>query len=167
MKTILWAALTANGNYAQSSAEHPPKREALDDFGLHAQQAGNFIVGRRTFEGFNASGGGNGFAGVDIVVVSSNELDIPGVTQAFSPRQALDYVEQKGHKTALLVGGASLHNAFLAEDLVDELVFNITPALESGGFNLLLPEGHYKDVQLIESKEIGGGIVQLRYAINR
>jgi hypothetical protein len=38
MKTILWAALTANGNYAQSSPEHPPKKEALDDFVLRGNE---------------------------------------------------------------------------------------------------------------------------------
>lgn len=58
MKTILWATLTGNGNYAQSSPENPPKKEALGDFAAHAQAAGNFIVGRRTFEGMLASGGG-------------------------------------------------------------------------------------------------------------
>lgn len=27
MKTILWATLTANGNYAQSTPENPPKKK--------------------------------------------------------------------------------------------------------------------------------------------
>ena len=51
MKTILWATLSANGNYAQSSPENPPKKEAFDDFVKQARAAGNLIVGRRTFEG--------------------------------------------------------------------------------------------------------------------
>jgi dihydrofolate reductase len=167
MKTILWAALTANGNYAQSSPEHPPKKEALDDFASHVRKTGNFIVGRRTFEGFNANGAGNAIADTDIVVVSRNSLEIPGVTRAATPKEALDYLERRGHETALLVGGESLHNAFLAQDLVDELVFNITPTLESRGLNLLLGMGQYKDVQLLDYKDIGGGIVQLRYMVNR
>src|SRR5579859_2634585 len=103
MKTILWAALTANGNYAQSSPEHPPKQEALDDFGSYAGRVGNFIVGRRTFDGFNAGGGGNLFGNTDIVVVSGSNLDIPGVKCVGTPQEALDYLEQKGHKAALLV----------------------------------------------------------------
>ena len=75
MKTILWAALTANGNYAQSGPDHPPKPQALADFAAQATAVGNFIVGRRTFEAFQAGGGGNTggggpFAALDIVVVS-------------------------------------------------------------------------------------------------
>jgi dihydrofolate reductase len=166
MKTILWAALTANGNYAQSSPEHPPKKEALDDFASHVRKTGNFIVGRRTFEGFNANGAGNAFAGIDIVVVSRNSLEIPGVRSVATPKEALGYLEQRGHEIALLVGGESLHNAFLAEDLVDELVLNVTPILESRGLNLVLEEGQYKHVQLLDFKDIGGGIIQLHYAVN-
>lgn len=166
MKTILWATLTANGNYAQSTPEHPPKQEALADFAAQARAAGNFVVGRRTFEGFRA-GGGNGLAGIDIVVVSTRELDIPGVARAASPEEALDHLARQGHATALLAGGERLHNAFLAQNLVDELIFNITPALESKGLNIVLQAGQRQDVQLLACKDIGGGTVQLRYAINR
>ena len=55
MKTILWATLSANGNYARASAEHPPKPEATADFAEHALAHGNFIVGRRTFEAVQAA----------------------------------------------------------------------------------------------------------------
>ena len=55
MKTILWATLTANGNYAQSGPENPPKKEALEDFTAHAKAAG---IGRRSFEGMVGNGGG-------------------------------------------------------------------------------------------------------------
>jgi hypothetical protein len=86
MKTILWAALTANGNYAQSSPEHPPKKEAL-----------------------------------------------------------------------------------LGHGLVDELIFNVAPVLEGKGLNLLLDKGHYqyKDVKLLDFKSLGGGVVQLHFAVGR
>ena len=167
MKTILWAALSANGNYAKSSPEHPPKAEALDDFWAHAGRAGNFIVGRRTFEAFLAGGGGQPPAGIDIVVISSGNVDIPGVTHAATPQEALDFLAKQGHETAVLAGGATLHNAFLAQGLVDELVFNIAPVLEDRGLNVLLPDGHYEEVQLLDCKTIGGGIVHLRYAVSR
>lgn len=168
MKTILWAALSANGNYAQSSPENPPKKEALDDFANHAKAAGNFIVGRRTFEAMRASGGG-GFADIDIVVVSRSAHDIPGIKFVESPQEALNYLQEKGHQTALLAGGADLHNAFLGHGLVDELIFNVAPVLEGKGLNLLLDKDHYryKDVQLLDFKSLGGGVIQLHYAIDR
>ena len=168
MKTILWAALTANGNYAQSSAEHPPKPEAFNDFVAHAKAAGNFIVGRRTFEGMQASGG-NPSGEVDIVVVSQSVKEIPGVKVVESPQEALTYLQDKGHTTALLSAGADLHNAFLGQGLVDELIFNVAPVLEGKGLNLLLDQDHYRyrDVRLLDFKALGGGVVQLHYAVGR
>jgi dihydrofolate reductase len=169
MKTILWATLTANGNYAQSSPENPPKKEAFDDFATNAKAAGNFIVGRRTFEGMLTNGGvgGGPFAEIDIVLVSKNAAEIPGVTVAKSPQEALNYLQQKGHQTALIGAGADIHNSFLGQGLVDELIFNIAPVLEGKGLNLLLDKNNYqyKDVQLLDFKSLGGGVIQLHYAV--
>ncbi|MFC0330141.1 dihydrofolate reductase family protein [Paenibacillus sepulcri] len=169
MKTILWAALTANGNYAQSSAEHPPKKEAFDDFAAQAIAAGNFIVGRRTFEAMRGNGGGGGgpFADIDIVVVSTSMNELPGVKVVGSPQEALDYLQEKGYQTALLAGGADLHNAFLGQGLIGEIIFNFAPVLEGKGLNLLIDQHHYqyKDVELLDFKPLGNGVVQLRYAV--
>lgn len=171
MKTTLWATLTANGNYAQSSSENPPKKEALDDFAANAIAAGNFIVGRRTFEGMleNGSVGAGPFADLDIVVVSGNAGDLPGVTVARSPQEALNYLQQKGHQTALIGAGADLHNAFLSQGLVDEVIFNVAPVMEGKGLNLLIDKDNYqyKHVQLLDCKPLGSGVVQLRYAMDR
>jgi dihydrofolate reductase len=167
MKTILWATLSANGNYAQSSPENPPKKEALDDFAKHAKAAGNFIVGRRTFEAMAASGGP--FAEMDIVVVSKNIDALPGATIARSPQEALNYLQHKGHQTVVVAAGADLHNAFLGQGLVDELIFNVAPVLEGKGLHLMIDTDNYtfKDVQLLDTKPLGGGVVQLHYAVNR
>jgi dihydrofolate reductase len=174
MKTILWAALSANGNYAQSSPENPPKPEALQDFAMQARSTGNFIVGRRTFIGMLESSqgtqneqAGNPFAGLDIVVLSQSVKEIPGVKVVEAPQAALAYLQAKGHTTALLSGGADLHNAFLAQGLVDEVIFDIAPVFEGKGLNLLLDQDRYlyKDVQLLDCKPLGSGVVQLRYSL--
>lgn len=169
MKTILWATLTANGNYAQSGPANPPKKEALEDFAAHAKAAGNFIVGRRTFEGMRGNGGPGPFGEVDIVVVSESASEIPGVTVAKSPEEALRYLKDNGYSTAVISGGAELHNSFLGKNLVDELVFNVAPALEGKGLNVVIDREEYRtrQVQLLDCKPLGGGVVQLRYAIDR
>ncbi|WP_199619824.1 dihydrofolate reductase family protein [Paenibacillus alkalitolerans] len=178
MKTILWATLTANGNYAQTSPDNLPKKEALDDFATHAKAAGNFVVGRRTFEQMQDPGrvpheervnADGPFAGIDIVVMSKSIQDIPGVTVVRSPQEALDYLQGKGHHTALISGGADIHNSFLSQGLVDEVIFNIAPVLEGKGLHLMIDTDHYtfKDVQLLDTKPLGGGVVQMHYAVNR
>jgi len=178
MKTILWATLTANGNYAQSGPDNPPTPEALNDFAVRARAAGNFIVGRKTFEGMQdpnrvsqeeQAGDNRPFAGLDIVVMSKSIQAIPGLAIARSPQEALDHLRQKGHQTALISGGADIHNAFLGEGLVDELVFNVAPVLEGKGLNLLIDQSSYRfrHVRLLECNPLGSGVVQLRYAIDR
>lgn len=171
MKTILWATLTANGNYARNDPAHPPRPEALADFAAQAGAAGNFIVGRRTFESFqaqskparaDASPAPNPFASTTIVVVSSS-LRVPGILSVSTPRAALELLAERGHRTALIAGGERLHNAFLAEDLVDELVLNVAPVLEDDGFKIALPKGQYRELSLLETKPLGGGVLQLRY----
>jgi dihydrofolate reductase len=171
MKTILWATLTANGNYQRNDPQHPPRPEALADFAAEVRAAGNFIVGRKTFEGFAAQQArakgsarapdAGGMGTPTIIVVSSNQ--VPGVTTALSPAGALQLLRERGFSTALIAGGEQLHNAFLAEDLVDELVFNVAPALEDEGFKLVVPKGQHRALSLVETKPLGGGVVQLRY----
>lgn len=176
MKTILWATLTANGNYQRNDPKHPPRPEALADFATHVGASGNFIVGRKTFEAFaaqqsapretpdNPNGGAASPApafGATIVVVSSK--DLPGGTVVRSPQDALAFVRERGFSTALVAGGEKLHNAFLAADLVDELVLDVAPVLEDAGLKLVLPERQYRTLSLMESKPLGGGVIQLRY----
>lgn len=173
MHTIVWATLTANGNYARADAAHPPRQEALEDFAAWAKRTGNFVVGRHAFEAFQSEpsrkvdDAEQAFAGTAIVVVSASRPELPGVTRAASPAEALAHLERQGHRTALVAGGETLINAFLAHGLVDELVFNIVPALESEGLHLLLPRDQYEDLELLDTKELGGGVGQRRYGLNR
>lgn len=167
MKTILWAILSANGNYARRY----PSKEALDDFAAHVGRSGNIIAGRKTFELIQANENresgitAHAFTKADIVVLSKRGSSIPGVTVVGSPQEALKYLSGKGHQTALIAGGEKTHNAFLAENLVDELVFNITPTLESEGLKILLPKDSFMEINLLTFSELGSGLVQLHYAI--
>lgn len=176
MKTILWATLSANGNYARASDTYPPKPEATADFAAQAAACGNFIVGRHTFEAFRAQPTRAGtaddttrnpFASTTIVVVSTTKLSMPGVHCATTPQGALAIVRAAGHSSALLAGGTQLHNAFLEHDLVDELVLDIAPALEDEGLKLQLPKGAHRELELLAWKPLGGGLVQLHYALER
>ncbi len=167
MKTILWATLTANGNYQRNDPEHPPRPEALSDFAAHVAATRNFIVGRKTFEGFAArqpaprTTPDSAVGSATIVVVSSKAP--PGVAAVRSPEEALGLLRERGFEAALIAGGEKLHNAFLAADLVDELVLNVAPVLEDEGFKLILPRAQHRTLSLLETKPLGGGVVQLRY----
>ncbi len=170
MKTILWATLSANGNYARTSERHPPKPQALGDFAKETAAHGNFIVGRTTFEEFqaNAQRRPSGPPPKCDIVVVSKSLVLPAgapAQRAADPQAALALLSTKGHATAVVVGGEHLHNAFLAADLVDELVLLITPWFEDEGLKLILPKGERRETKLIEHASLGGGVIKLRYAL--
>lgn len=174
MKITLWATLTANGTYARGTAAHPPRREALADFAEQVRSHRNFIVGRRTFQDFQAqparsdAGAGATFAEADLVVVSGTlRLPSPGPACVPSPEAAVAHLRARGHAAALLAGGETLHNAFLAADLVDELVLLIAPTLEDGGLRIALPEGGHRELALLATKELGGGLLRQHYRVER
>lgn len=172
MKTILWATLTANGSYQRNDPSHPPRPAALGDFAAHARATGNFIVGRRTFEGFAAQQRARDGAarapdaddlGAPTIVVVSSAAAPLGVLGARGPEEALATLRARDFSSALIAGGEALHNAFLAADLVDELVVLVAPALDDGGLALALPKGRHRTLALIESRALGDDVVRLRY----
>ena len=170
MKVILWGTLVANGNFAQISEGNPVHQAAFSDFAARAQAAGNFIVGRKTFEVFAASGAeADSMGKIDIVLVSQSIKEIPGVKVVRSPQEALAYLQARGHTTTILAGGAALLSAFLSQGLVDQLVLNVVPALEGKGLNILLDQERYqyKEVKLLDVQSLDKDIVQLHYAVDR
>lgn len=163
MKTILWAAITANGNYMHGDSDYSWKKEVFEDFDAFALGAGNCIVGRKTFEEY--VGGGGSMGDLEVVVVSRSIGDLAGATVVASPRDALRHLEKKGFGSALVGGGDSLLNSFLDEGLADDIVFNITPEMGGPGNHVSLSTARVKPLRLLESREIGAGILRLHYQL--
>ncbi len=163
MKTILWAAITANGAYMHGNQGYRWPKVVFEEFDRDASEAGNCILGRNTFTEYVDSGGS--FGKLDVVLVSRTPREHPGVTCAGSPGEALLALEGKGHSTALVGGGDSLINAFLAEDLADELVLLVTPELGGGAGRVETPGGRYRPMELLETRALDAGTVRLHYSL--
>jgi dihydrofolate reductase len=160
MKTILYAGITANGNYGDSDAGQMPKKEELNDLFNHAKEAGNIVMGRRTYEIFGAD---DTFAGLDVVVVSST-ASFKGVKTATSLQEMLSYLKEKGYGQAFIIGGVTLHNALLTDGLFDELYINVEPYIAKG-LNLGPTDSRFVDLELVGHKHIGASIVQIHYSM--
>lgn len=50
---------------------------------------------------------------------------------------------------------------------MNELVLDVAPVLEDEGFKLVLPKGQYRTLSLVETKPLGGGVMQLRYDLRK
>lgn len=161
MNVILYAALTANGNYGDSDTGQMPKEEQLNDLFSHATEAGNIVMGRKTYE---IHGGDNAFGDLDVVVVSKTAT-FDGVKTVASTQELLDYLSSKGYKEAFVIGGVMLLNALLAEGLIDEVYINIEPYIIERGLDLEPVDGRLINLELVEHKHIGAGIVQIHYKV--
>jgi dihydrofolate reductase len=167
MKTVLWAEIMANGFYPVNPTSFKTPAEVWTHFYAEVADARNVILGRKTVEEVLVAGNGFGVGDALVVAVSSNISAYTGTVHAGSPRAALDCVAAAGHQTALVGGGAAILNAFLAENLADELVLLVVPALGGGDPILTIAREKHRPMRLLSSKDIGSGIVRLHYAINR
>jgi len=64
----------------------------------------------------------------------------------------------------LALGGADLAATFLSMDLVDELRLYVHPALVGRGKRLFAAGDLVRDLELVESRAFGNGVVLMRYA---
>ncbi len=165
MKTVLWASLSANGSYLRATSDTPPDAEVLEDIYTRAKAAGCVVFGRVTHDELTSRGEDPAALGVDVIVVSRRQHTRERASIATDPKQAIEQLRTRDHSTVLVCGGAELLNAFLAEDLADEVIFNYTPNLISSGMHVSLAKNSAKALELLDRKELGRGIVQMSYAL--
>lgn len=171
MKVTLFMATSVNGMIADKNGN--------EDFLSHthwktlvelANNAGNFIIGRKTYEvvkNWDEEYGFHELAHLERIIVSQTELvdADQGYTIASSPENALKKLHEKGHENALVLGGAHINSAFASANILDEVILNIEPALVGEGIPLLNPADFMLRLEFIESKNLNEGIVQLRYKV--
>lgn len=84
-----------------------------------------------------------------------------------TPKQIVQELESRGHKQALLVGGAPVHADFLREGFVDELYLTIEPLLFGEGLPFI--QGALDiSMNLLEVRQLNEqGTLLLHYEINQ
>lgn len=167
MKTILWAEVMANGFYPTYPTTFETPNEVWTDFYGHIAAAGNVILGRKTIDEMVAAGNGFGTGDALVVSVSRTPREISGATSVASPREAIEAVRRAGHEVAFVGGGAAITNAFLAEDLCDELILVVAPAIGGRETMIALPTEQHKVLNLISCRELGSGVIKLHYGANQ
>jgi dihydrofolate reductase len=139
MKITLVANISANGKVLLAENKHheaPPA--AVSSFVQVAMEAGNMVVGRSTFEVIDhLPAEVKGFlSGLEIVLLSNTLQDTPPYKVVNSPEAAIKYLQEKGFSTIAVGGGTKTYNAFLNENLVTDIYFNIIPVVTGNGGEL-------------------------------
>src|SRR3989344_6251860 len=173
MKVTLFMAISVNGIIArEDGSEDFLSEENWQTFSGLVKEFGNFIVGSRTYEAVKQWDEGYGFDDfpeVQRVVISdspSYELDA-GYTLATSPQDAIRHLQKAGFERALLTGGATNNSSFAKANLIDEVNLNVEPVIVGEGIPLFHPAAFDLPLELVETKPIGAGVVQLRYNVRK
>lgn len=80
-----------------------------------------------------------------------------------TPQEIVTDLESRGFKSAILGGGSKTNAKFLEAKMVDEIILNVHPFVFGNGIKFTKGINLGLKLELLESKEIGDGVVQLRY----
>src|SRR4029450_8217819 len=138
------------------------------DFAALVKEFDTAVMGRKTYEGLNAQGGGGGMQGLDVVVFSRTlpAAAYPGVRILNDdPREIVAALKAKRGRDIWLYGGGALFRSLLDAGLVDTVEVAVIPVLLGAGVPLLQP-GAWTKLVLSDQKTLPrSGIVALSYAV--
>jgi dihydrofolate reductase len=136
-----------------------------------AERHGCFITGRKSYEIVQAwpdYNFGSIKAKLKIVVSGNKDLKLSeSFTRADSPKDAIGKAIAQNIPSAILVGGSMNNSSFLSENLVDEVILNIEPAIIGAGIPVFAEGEFDKRLSFIETKKLADDILQVRYKVNK
>jgi len=170
MKVILSMAMSVNGIIAdEDGSEDFFSYDNWIAFTKLANKIGSYIWGRKTYEAVIKWEGDylDDLKDVTKIVISKQanlQLD-PRFIQAKSPEEALNILQKRGKKEALITGGPTLNSSFLKQGLVDELILTIEPVLLGKGVPLLSPVNVNLRLKLIKVENLAPDHLAVHYAV--
>lgn len=168
MKLIWSPAVTLDGNIATADGNSDwPTDEDGKLFEELVKRCKAVIVGRKTFEQYK----GEVFpieGATTFVWTHQPETGEPynGVEYiSGEPKDVLADLANKGFSECVLAGGTITNNAFVGAGLVDEITATIYPLLFGNGMGLLTLNNFDLKLELLETKQIGDGVVRNHYRV--
>jgi dihydrofolate reductase len=170
MKITLFMAMSLNGIIAGENGN--------EDFLSHAnwkyfeeiaKKHGCIIIGRKAYE-IVQQWTDYTYSDIDaklkIVVSSDHDLKLdPAFVLASSPKDAIEKAKAANFESAVLVGGSGINSAFLSENLVDEVILNIEPAIIGNGIPIFAESDFERRLAFVDVKKISDDILQVKYNV--
>jgi len=166
MKVILYMAISANGMIAKIEDDTSwISKEEWDSYSLAVRTAGCLIVGRRTYHILVKQPEFAEFKDIKLVAVSQENFatSVSNHLVAHSPKEALKLL--KDFKEVIVAGGGILNASFLAENLIDELYFDIEPIVLGEGIPIFTGKDFERKLKLVGQKKITDNGIQLHYRV--
>ena len=138
-------------------------------FEAKIKKARCLIVGRKTFEQYK--GELYPMAGVLNVVLTNNKSKLQETKNIIitnkSPKDIVKYLEGKGFKEIIVIGGGNLNASFLKENLIDEIFLSIHPLILGDGIKLFENIEKFVELRLLEVKKLKEDLIQLHYKVKK
>ena len=110
------------------------------------------------------------YADLPVVVMSSQAMSIPEhlkpcvTVSSENPADLVDRLSKEGAKHLYIDGGITIQG-FLASNLINEITITVIPVLIGSGRPLFGVLEQDIDLQLVGTRDLSGGFVQMRYRV--
>lgn len=171
MKVFIYMGVTPNGYIAKEDGESRwTSDENLNGFFDNCKKSGNIIMGKNTFQEA-LKYGYFPFANALNIVFSHEKIENKwGENVLFTdktPEEILNFLSQKGFKSAFLAGGGKLNSSFLEKGLVDEIYLDVEPIIFGKGISLTAASVFEYEMKLQGFKKLNKDTIQLHYILDK
>ena len=175
MHKVFYAAVSLDGFIAGPNGDMSWAEKYLasgEDYGYVqlVHECSAMLMGRKTFE-FEADVAPDMERILPTYVYTSQPMRFDGVNTnqvkfVGGPLTGVVDAIEREHSGKLFVsGGAQLVDGLLADNLLDEIRLFICPEVLGAGTPLWGAAGSQRHLELLESKEYGSGLVEIRYSV--
>ena len=175
MHTVFYAAVSLDGYIAGPNSDMSWAEKYLtsgEDYGYVSlvRQCSAMLMGRKTFE-FEADLAPDMERILPTYVYTSQPMRFDGVNTnkvkfVSGPlRDIVAGIEAEAPGKLFVSGGAQLVEGLLAENLLREIVLFVCPEVLGAGTRLWGSAGSDRQLELLDSKMYGSGLVELRYSV--
>ena len=169
MKVAIYMAMSANGQISNSRGVPDwLSPEYSSGFVEICQKTKAVIMGRKTYSILAPDYLPLKEEGTTIVLTTSTKAKPANRTVVFTDEGAKDIVallEQKGHKEAVIVGGAYAVTTFIEANLVHEIILVVEPALFGKGLPMFNEIEFTRNLTMISVTPLNANTVKLHYAV--
>lgn len=172
-RTQVFMAMSLDGFIAGPNDELDwlTHRQGVEDtFTPFFAQVGSLLMGRRSYDVVSAFEGPWQYRNTPVLVATTRPL-APQRASVTAASGSIESLVQQAQQVAgdrdVYVDGGAIIRAALDAGLVDELTVTLIPIVLGAGIPLFTGVTRQHELELLSSRPIGGGLVQLRYAPQR
>lgn len=171
MKVIIYMALSANGlisNYR--GVPDWLSQEYGKGFWEICQKTKAIVMGKKTYDILAPDNLPLKSEGTTMVLTSSTDITPPNPTVVFtnkSPQGIVEFLEEKKHNEAVIIGGTATVTGFINSGLVDDIYFVIEPVLFGDGLPFFRNSELELKLSLISVEKLSDNTIKTHYRIRK